>query len=349
MELRTRRALTCGAILVTVMAFAGSASAATATDPRYDHNAHWRVVLKTPAGSDHGFIAIAASGPRSAWAIGDIANNSTYLLHWNGKSWRRMTTPSHYAPSGVSGSGPSDVYLIGDLNPPGAPSDGEVLHWNGQAWSLVLRTQAAAILDISPANVWVESESGYLYRWGGASWTRTRYGYAVNDIPGTVAAVGQRAWRTTIGRVGKQRHRLIVQRWTGTAWRAISSPRPEVPGTLYPSIAASSARNVWIEVSNRRGLHNVRLLHWNGKTWTTLFWPSGLASLAQGYLAAVGKASVWLGNGQLLRNRSGWHLSNDGGCGIPVGVPRTNSALCAGVVNITAKGRSYGTISQSGR
>jgi hypothetical protein len=329
-----------------VMTIAGSASASTAADPHYDSRAHWRVVLKTRS-STAAFIAIAASGPRSAWAIGDIGTTSTYLMHWNGTAWRKMAVPAHFEPYGVSGSSPTDVWLVGDLDLPG-PTTGQVLRWNGRAWSRMLITQAVAIIDISPANVWEESVSGHLDHWNGTSWTRTTYQYAVNDRPGTVAGVGQQAWRTMIGTVGKEQHRLIIQRWTGTAWRGVSSPHPYVHGKYYPAISASAASNVWIEMpSPGPGLHNTRLLHWDGATWTTLVWPWDLADYAVGRFAAAGGASVWLGNGQLLRNRSGWHLSNDGGCGIPVGVPRTNSALCAGTMNISAQ-RYYGVLSQSG-
>jgi hypothetical protein len=348
--MRKRLTLTgAGAMCAAAMAIAGSASASTAAGPHYDAKAHWRMVLKTTA-SRRQFIAIAASGPRSAWAIGLAGRSTTYLVRWNGQAWRRMASlPAHYYAIGVSGSSPSDVYVTGQQNRPGAGTVQEVLRWNGLAWSRALITPAVAILDIGPRNVWVESQSGYIDHWDGVAWTRTPYRYGVSDRPGTIAAVGQQPWRTVIGALGQQRHRLIVQRWTGKAWQEVASPHPRVTGNLYPAISASTATNVWIQLlrPDPSG-HNVRLLHWDGKTWTAFTWPWNLSSAALGYMAAVGRASVWLGNGELLRNPSGWHIPKDGNCGIPVGVPRTNTALCAGAVNGSRAGTLYGVIWQSG-
>jgi hypothetical protein len=122
-----------------------------------------------------------------------------------------------------------------------------------------------------------------------------------------------------------------------------------VHGSIYPAISPPAASNVWIELpSPGPGLHTTRLLHWDAKAWTTLVWPWDLGGDAAGSFAAAGRASVWLGDGDLLHNRSGWHISNDGGSGIPVGVPRTNTALCGGTVNVIPGSKSYAVLSQSG-
>jgi hypothetical protein len=349
MEVRTLRAVTYGgAILATVMAIAGSASAATATDPRYDLKAHWRLVLKTSSASA-AFIAIAASGPRSAWAVGEIRNKTTYLLNWNGTNWRKMALPAHFNPYGVGGSSPSDVYAIGNLTLPDGDTTAEVFRWNGRAWSRALTADAITVIDISSRNVWVDSATGHLDHWDGVTWTRTTYKTAMSGDPYTVAAVGQTLWRTETAVVAGLPHRLVIQRWTGTRWQEVRSPHPAVVAHKLPALSASSADNVWVELPDRSGgTHDTRLLHWNGTTWTWLVWPWNMEGVAAGNFAAAGHSSVWLGSGRLLHDRSGWHISNDGGCGIPVGVPRTNSALCAGTENIIPGSKYYGILSQSG-
>lgn len=347
-EMRTRPAVTTGcAILTAVMTVGGSARAATPADLHYDLKAHWRLVLKT-RNPDVSFIAIAASGPRSAWAVGDISHKTTYLLHWNGKSWRKMAVPAHFNPYGVGGSSAADVYAIGELTQPDGDITPVVFRWNGRAWSRALAANAIAVVDISPRNVWIDSATGHLDHWDGVTWTRTAYKTALSGDPATVSAVGQTLWRAETAVVAGQPHRLVIQRWTGTGWQEVPSPHPAVATHKLPALSASSAGNVWVELPHPGGgVHDTRLLHWNGKTWTSLVWPWNLEGFAAGTFAAVGSASVWLGNGALLHSRSGWHISNDGTCGTPVGVPHTNSALCAGTENVMP-GKSYGVLSQSG-
>jgi hypothetical protein len=336
-------------ILAASIAITGAASAATPADPHYDYKAHWRVVLQTSKNAHSGFLAIAASGPRSAWAVG-YTGNTNYLVRWNGASWRRMALPAHFNAFGVSGSSPSDVYVFGNLTSPSGPNNAKVYRWNGRSWSLALTAGAFAIIDIRPRNVWVESATGHLDHWDGASWTRTAYRFALKGYPGTLTAVGQQLWRADPGVVGGHARRLVIRRWTGSGWQEVSSPHPRIPDRSVPQISASGRNNVWVNLSGRSPEHSVRLLHWDGKTWTTLIWPWQLGSLAAGRVAAVGHSSAWFGEGTLLRSPTGWHLPNDFGCGVPVGVPRTNSALCAGtgVINPLPGGRSYGVISQSG-
>jgi hypothetical protein len=105
----------------------------------------WRQVPNPNPGGMHGSYlnAVAAVSSSSAWAVGAFDNGTawqTLIEHWNGRSWKRVASPSpagsardNYL-SGVAFSSPSNAWAVGYYVVNGTATRTLVEHWNGKAW-----------------------------------------------------------------------------------------------------------------------------------------------------------------------------------------------------------------------
>jgi hypothetical protein len=117
----------------------------------------WRVVPAParPRGWQQ-LATVTALSARSAWAAGAVCpdhcarNNPpsrTVILHWNGRRWAPVASPSPGAASvltGVSASSAGNAWAVGEYCTKACPSPEAVnrgqiliLHWNGARWSRV--------------------------------------------------------------------------------------------------------------------------------------------------------------------------------------------------------------------
>lgn len=154
----------------------------------------------------------ASAGPLySVW--GSAANNvfavgvGGRILRYDGTSWTTMASPTSRTLARVSGSGPADVWAVGDS---------VVLHYDGTQWSTVSgsdgfhdllshvptvaeqqrgsnRPEYQALFQLglwarSPKEVYVGSEHGNVVRYDGKSWynmtSPPRFGRRVTSISG---------------------------------------------------------------------------------------------------------------------------------------------------------------------
>lgn len=105
----------------------------------------------TAAGSFSQLYALACGSPTSCWGAGSYGTNEptittlNQILHWNGRSWARVVTPS---PDGTSAGATNELYgatcgtshdcwAVGSYGNSAGAIVNEALHWNGKKWSLV--------------------------------------------------------------------------------------------------------------------------------------------------------------------------------------------------------------------
>jgi hypothetical protein len=330
-----RRTLACG-FLATLAVLASAPFAHAAAGP----TTQWRTVFRART---TWLTSVAASGPRSAWAAG-FTSDPSYVMHWNGRAWRRMPLlPAHFQVTDVAGTAPSDVWVSG--HPTAPVGNDEVYRWNGRTWQLMVpRIAPVTLLPIAPDNVWVESQSGFLLHWDGTTWHRFPFPQGLNGWPDQIAAVGNQLWDVESGVVAGHPHRFIVRRWDGSGWERMRSPHPKLGRRFQPTISAVSATNVWVDTQS--SLWKPTLMRWDGRRWTTLRVPSS-GPFVDFPIAAAGRSGVWAGQGSALWLGGAWHFPASG-CGNPVGVPGTTSALCAGDSGGPAGRPEYGVIAQAG-
>jgi hypothetical protein len=250
-------ALAAAAVGVPVLPAAASSRAA---DP----------AAKTAISGD--LNAVAAASGSDAWAVG--GNGKALTLHWNGKAWTRVATPSISNASlyGVAAVSSSDAWAVGTGTASGRTL---ILHWNGSRWSRVS----------SPG-----PEDSILY--------------------GISAVSAADAWAVgTIYRHGAASTRTLIVHWNGTSWRQVASPSPELISGLS-SVSAVSARAGWAvgtlanvvvggpdrgRVSAGKGFSSL-ILRWDGKKWTRVASPGTQSSLIG--VSALSSRSAWAVGGE---------------------------------------------------
>ena len=74
---------------------------------------------KLPSGSELSVSGVSATGPGGAWLLAEVSNGTThasYLLHWNGSTWRRFSVPAKAAsPGDLAPDGHGGWWLLGTV------------------------------------------------------------------------------------------------------------------------------------------------------------------------------------------------------------------------------------------
>ena len=114
----------------------------------------WRKVAAPASSASDTLAAVAASGASDVWAVGTatstgrLAVQRTLVLHWTGRRWLAVPSPSpgkagNYLDA-VTAVSPSDAWAVGNYCPTTSSCGGSallghplMLHWNGRRWSLV--------------------------------------------------------------------------------------------------------------------------------------------------------------------------------------------------------------------
>jgi hypothetical protein len=258
----------------------------------------WRRVANPAVGSSGAIlVSVASISQRNAWAVG-ATSSKALIEHWNGTSWKRVPSPS--LPGlpllgGVAAASANDVWAVGGFNKT------LILHWNGTRWRHVPSPGTHAMLNdvtaISTKNAWAVGAARrgtLILHWNGTEWRRARSpavrsGAGLIGISGTSAGnlwaagasgalvvsaaqragLGVRAEGTAPISSARSASEPVILHWNGTAWRRISTPRPENGGQLI-AVYAASQRKAWA-VGCTKTFANPKakplVLRWNGSRW----------------------------------------------------------------------------------
>lgn len=206
--------------------------------------------------------SVAATSASNAWAVGlngspsgpNGPEGTTLIVHWNGKSWSRVTNPrpvKGYLLS-VAAVSATDAWAVGTTPGGKCAACGAtlIMHWNGKSWERYANAPAI---------------SGYLL-----VVTASKYG---------VWAAGT----ATAGDIGTG----LILRLIGTRWYVVPSPYP----ANFEGIAVTGRKSVWADaLENGAGL----LMHWNGKNWKSFSFPVHGYSVWPGAMAAGPHGAVMM-------------------------------------------------------
>lgn len=124
-------------------------------------------------------IAVWASTPTDAWALGAVQGGTTFL-HWDGTSWShvadRETTGLLY--NALWGSSPTDVWAVG--------AAGTASHWDGKAWRESRSTGTGDLTHVwgsGPTDVWATSDAPSMQHWDGVAWATADVGLDTSETP----------------------------------------------------------------------------------------------------------------------------------------------------------------------
>jgi hypothetical protein len=247
----------------------------------------------------YGVTAVSAT---DVWAAGseipDASSllSTTMVLHWNGKKWSRVHTPTVSGASttlyGVSAASAGDAWAVGNecVDPacpdPGITTDTFTMHWNGTKWSRAASPSFGGtnnvlfgVRALKPDNAWAVGDSSVtgalIVHWNGKKWSpvpAANPGSAFNDLEAVSAVSATDIWAVGDQLGASLPFDTLTEQWHGSAWTAVASPNGTTSDTgvnQLVGVAAISSKDAvavgWAQ--SGAGVYRVLILKWNGTRW----------------------------------------------------------------------------------
>ena len=273
---------------------------------------HWngkkwsRVASPDPSTVSSLLFGVTAVSATDVWAAGsEIPDASTLMsttmvLHWNGKKWSRVHSPTVSGASttlyGVSADSATDAWAVGNecvsfaCPEPDITTDTFTMHWNGKKWSKVASPSPSVgnnvlfgVSALRPDNAWAVGDTSgtsatdaLIEHWNGKKWSQVagaNPGSAFNDVRAVSAASAKDIWAVGDQLGASLPFDTLTEQRDGSAWTAAASPNGTTSDTgvnMLAGIAAISSRDAvavgWAQ--SRGGPHyQVLIMKWNGTRW----------------------------------------------------------------------------------
>jgi len=260
-----------------------------------------------------------SSAPNNVWVVG----SDGYIVHFDGKAWKRVPSGTSEGLKAIGGSAPDDLWVVGD--------HGTVLHYDGHAFTQLASNEDETLLDVRSTGrrgeVWlvgVTPQSALLKHYRDVSLGETR---DIEDAaslwrlavvtPQSIWAVGtdRRSKGFVLRGDGQQFERVPFEggslravfgtspdavwvaaydgglhRWDGQRWASL----PVVQDTHWLGMWGAGPRDIWVV-----GLDG-RAFRWNGDGWARINMPTREVLWA---VAGSAQDDVWFvgGSGTRLR------------------------------------------------
>ena len=223
------------------------------------------------------FRLVAAGSATDVWVLGgpmshDIDDNVTYVLRYDGTTWREVPFPEGATPSPLSITDMSvadgHAWLVGYR---GSETTPVVLEWTGQDWQehqppaecvrggksfegMPNLCNMTAVKAFAADDVWAAGNGAWtgflgplLFHWDGATWQAVQVGVnqqklALNAIDGSSATD---IW--AVGDTLAQGGGTLAVHGDGTTWQVVDG----LPAKALPGVAVDKAGNPWV-VENTR-------------------------------------------------------------------------------------------------
>jgi hypothetical protein len=210
-------------------------------------------------------IAVADVAPGDAWILA-YGGGTDLTEHWDGTAWSVVPFPDAGVSKWVSGSGPSDAWVVGLQEVDGALVT-LAEHWDGSAWQVVPTPNPdgahssdtlAGVSALAPDDAWAVGERYYyqsrrdealIEHWDGTTWTvssppaelrRALLTSVVARASDDVWAVGER------GNIDFNTFTPLVIHWDGFAWHVIPTPDERKTASVFTSVTAVGTDHAWV-------------------------------------------------------------------------------------------------------
>ena len=218
------------------------------------------------------------------WAIAvrtDGYPNNQSIIHWDGISWKNVTSPSDGVLTSIRMENSSYGWAVG--------FGGLILRWDGADWTSVETPVNSPLesVDVVNANdAWAVgshpaySAVNFALHWNGTNWNTEKSSNAVGTK--TLWSIdmlnSNDGW--AVGDSG------LIIRWNGTVWTSVASPTTK---HLF-SVDMISSTDGWAVGSDGA------IIHWDGTSWNIVASPTG----------------SWLMSISMLSATDGWIVGADG-------------------------------------
>lgn len=262
------------------------------------------------------FRAVSADSSTDAWAVGYITNPggnsaSTLTVHWNGKQWTRVPSPSPASGNGsllssVASVSPTDAWAVGfSTGNDFSTTVMFALHWDGTRWTQAAlpnvgppSTRLTSVSAVSANDVWAigssQANADLVLHWDGKRWMHV-LGPRPPGATAISATSASDAWAVGCLFNGVKSF-TDTQHWNGTAWTRLPSPNPgQIQGSCLAAVANISPQDAWAVGTSMlvSGRDQALLVHWDGRHWAQVASPIPTADAQMTGVRAVSKTDVW--------------------------------------------------------
>jgi hypothetical protein len=276
----------------------------------------WSVVDTPNRGElSNALNGVAVVSDTMAFAAGhsydtNLAAYRTLVQHWNGSSWRIVSTPNvgrgYNELYGIAAASSQEAWAVGYSMPDAyAPYYPLILRWDGASWrsqtSVAESGKLAAVSALSANDAWAVgfyTDSSGITRplalhWDGRRWTRSSVSAGASrfaSLGGVYARASNDVW--AVGNALSGRYVTLIAHWDGARWTTVPSPSAGTKGNRLRAVTGTASNDVWA-VGDAQDAGSV-ILHWNGSSWQLVAHPK----VATGYdtlwgLAAAAPNDVW--------------------------------------------------------
>jgi len=277
------------------------------------------------------FNDVAATSPSNAWIVGTtqlpLHPWHTLVVHWNGRTWRRVPSPDEpgrRTSSGltaVAATSLRNAWAVGFTNLLNHSTIIE--HWNGVAWKLVPSPQPpkgkfSTLDDVAATSrndAWAvgyetigpgSNSRSLIEHWNGTNWKQvpspsitTPGGEQIqNGLSGVTAISVNNVWAVGDYIVGSGSAQTLIEHWSGTKWAIVPSPDPQgqFSPTFLGGVAAISPTDIFAvgSAGDVFAPTATMILRWLGATWQPVKSPSNdetVESLSD--VSAVSASDAW--------------------------------------------------------
>jgi hypothetical protein len=307
------------AVVATIVVSAsGAAAALSVRTGRPSGSDGWRI-SQVMAGVTVG--GLWAGSTSDAWLAGDECadqatcgqadggNGTIVVRHWNGRAWQVVTPPRGYINSpldqgvaAVAATSGSNAWVLAARGSDDVAYT-DALHLVGTGWAAPARLDATIQTAVAPAptQLWAFGQpsgsgaAGYFAHFVGGTWTHGSF-----PFNGTASAA-RSADDVWVAGGGDGIAPLGVEHWNGRRWLATRLPGLGVAAgdLLWANVnglADNGPDDVWADITfpDDGSAHapGTIVLHWNGRAWSRVSFPSGDSALSP--VASDGDGGIWL-------------------------------------------------------
>jgi len=228
--------------LSATLALLAGCSDPTTNPPPTEEPSAWQVVLDK-GDLDRAVLSVWGSGENDVYAVGGPLGNGqeTLAVRFDGEAWRELHPGGTETYWWVSGSGPDDVWMVGEV--------GRITHWDGTTFKEHVSGTTATLWGVwaaSKTDAWAvggtpeggtSEPNDVVLHWDGSTWSNV-------TLPGTkLGRTHYKVWGTSsdnlyvVGEFGTTWHKL------GDTWTLESDP-PIATGNLF-TVAGCGADEVY--------------------------------------------------------------------------------------------------------
>ncbi len=225
----------------------------------------WKVQSAPNATSIDFLDGVKSISAKNAWAVGGSfngASDKTMTEHWNGKSWKLVTSPNRGTGNNVlyavAASSSTNVWAVGFSV--GAPNARTLIeHRSTGSWKIVRSPNGSGgdvlygVTTVSSKSAWAVGSSNVtgtdrvlVERYKAGAWhivAAPNVGTFANNLFGVTAISATDVWAVGNYYTGST-NQTLIEHWNGAKWSVFTVANPDASDQLR-SASRSSASNIW--------------------------------------------------------------------------------------------------------